>query len=566
METNMMPIRQSLVPSDRRVRRASQGSIHGSKQGTSQGPNRGSNGLLNRGQLTVFSIALVLALVLTACTEPVPAAPKMVLNPKVVLTKELVGDIYTREAGQAISPDGKYMLVQQRTTDGIQIVAVSLQGETGQDVILETVDSEWSYSNYVWLQPIGWTSAMTCVFLESGKQDDGTYQDKNGVLLVSGNVETGQTEELGFIELENGYLHEATYVEDKAKVYLHVTSQLWEVDLNQKAVRLVKDGLPVYDGLLYVRISPTGEYAVYDLNEEDKNGLYILNMVTGEERPLLPTGETLSFLPKWSPDGKYIVAYTAEQKPDAASLPPWERFQVVQGEDSLLPIASELTVVDPHGNVIKTIKIDGQVLSSATWARDSKILGFLAGKLRVTQPDGTELPPDQRLSAVSYESAFLVDVTDTNQAPSKVADMRGLAGFDEDSTVYLAFVQPSGGGLFFNTAHLEESDMKNPELWYAPKDGGPVKVGDGLWQLYGMEPVFEDQVVGILASPEGSAFWLVGSGEPRLLAEFDNSVSWGVIHGHNADLLVTGTKDYSDPADKLVLQVFKMFNEAESEE
>lgn len=546
MEIN---IRRSVIPDNRRNRHT----------------NRRMNRPLNRRLLALLSLALLLATLFTACSEPVPVTPKLVLNPKVTLTKQLAGDIYTREAGQAISPDGKYMLVQQRTSDGTQIVAVSLMGETDQDVTFEAVGFEESSSNYAWLLPIGWTSSTTCVFTESGKQNDGAHQGKDGVLVMSANVETGQTEEIGFIELEAGYLHDATYVEDRAKVYLHVTRQLWEVDLNQGTLRLVKDELPTYDGLMYVRISPTGEYAVYDLHEEDKNGLYILDIGTGEERPLLPTGETLSFLPHWSPDGKYIVAYTAEQKPDAASLPPWERFQVIQGEDSLLPIASELTVVDPQGTVIKTIKVDGQVLSGATWARDSKTLGFLAGKLRVAQ-SGTELPPDQRLSAVSYESAMLADVTSPNQAPSKVADMRGLAGFDEDSTVYLAFVQPSGGGLFFNTASLEESSLEGPELWYAPKDGGPVKVGDGLWQLYGLEPVFQDQVVGILASPEGSAFWLVGSGEPTLLTEFDSSVSWGVIHGYDGDLLVTGTKDYSDPADTLVLQVFKMFNEDEAVE
>ncbi len=267
MEIN---IRRSVIPDNRRNRHT----------------NRRMNRPLNRRLLALLSLALLLATLFTACSEPVPVTPKLVLNPKVTLTKQLAGDIYTREAGQAISPDGKYMLVQQRTSDGTQIVAVSLMGETDQDVTFEAVGFEESSSNYAWLLPIGWTSSTTCVFTESGKQNDGAHQGKDGVLVMSANVETGQTEEIGFIELEAGYLHDATYVEDRAKVYLHVTRQLWEVDLNQGTLRLVKDELPTYDGLMYVRISPTGEYAVYDLHEEDKNGLYILDIGTAKRTPI----------------------------------------------------------------------------------------------------------------------------------------------------------------------------------------------------------------------------------------------------------------------------------------
>lgn len=398
----------------------------------------------------ILVLILLMTMALGACSRSVPK-PELVLNPKVVAQRQVAGDLYTRERRQAISPDGKYLLAEQRDAQGVRMVAVSLDSAAAKDVVFATVDSEWAGNNYVWLPPIGWTSPTACIFLASGRQSQGPHKDKTGVAIMSADVAKPGAEEMGFIELQ-GNFHSATLVEERSKLYLHVSGALWEFDFSQKALRLVKGDLPTYDSLFYIRISPTGEFAVYDLHEADRNGVYIVETATGKERPLLPTGETRSFLAQWSPDGKYIAAYTAEQKPEAADLPIWERYQVYQGEDSLLPIASEITVMDPQGTVQKSIKVPGKSLAYATWAQNSTTIGFMAGVPRppITGEEG--FPSDQGPSTVSYDSAMLADVSAKGQEAVRVADLQSLPELTGSPSVNMAFVVPSGKGLFFNVS------------------------------------------------------------------------------------------------------------------
>ena len=461
-------------------------------------------------------LILLMTMALGACSRPVPK-PELVLNPKVVAQRQVTGDLYTRERGQAISPDGKYLLAEQRDAQGVRMVAVSLDSAAAKDVVFATVDPVWTSDNYVSLPPIGWTSPTTCIFLVSGRQSQGPHKDKTGVAIMSADVTKPGAEETGFIELQQGYFHSATFVAERSKLYLHVSRALWEFDFSQKALRLVKGDLPTYDSLFYIRISPTGEYAVYDLHEADKDGLYIVETATGKERPLLPTGETMSFLPQWSPDGKYIAVYTAKQKPGAADLPIWERYQVYQGEDSLLPIASEITVMDPQGTVQKSIKVAGKTLAYATWAQNSTTIGFMAGVPRppITGDDG--FPSDQRPSAVSYDSAMLADVPGTSQEAVRVADLQSLPELTGSPSVNMAFVVPSGKGLFFNAFTEEKA-----EFWYASRDLPPAKISDGSWQFYGVEPVYEDSIVGVVSFGSKSAVRLTGS-QGSLMSQFDHS-------------------------------------------
>lgn len=510
----------------------------------------------------ILSALVLAAIILSGCFNKTPAVTEPVLEPQEVLTKVLSGYIYTPSPSQTISPRGDYLLAEKTDEAGFHIVAVSLKEDEGEDVVLYTVSRDDSGA-FTRLVPVGWASPETCVFLAAGEQDEGPNKGKRGVAIMLGNVTVPRAEELAFVELETGLYRSVTFVEDEAKVFVHVSGALWEYDLRNESLRLVKGGLPSYDGLFTVRISPTGRYAVYELHEQDKEGIYILDIATGEERALLPTGTTKSFLPQWSPDGKYILAYTAGQKPNAAELEPWERYEVFHGEDSLLPIAASLTVVTPEGEVRKTVAVEGKTLAHARWARNSETIGFLAGVPRDTGDGsgGQGFPQDPLLSAVAYDSAMLVDVSNDAGAV-RVADLTALPGF-EDPSIELALVDPSGKGLYFVASKMVDSSLQGSKLWYASREGEPASVCDGRWQFAGMEPVYGDHVAGVLFLEDRQSVWLVGPEDSRMLASFDKPQSRTRFVGYNEDLLVVGTWDYSGSTDTTTVTVYRMYAEAQ---
>lgn len=122
----------------------------------------------------------------------------------------------------------------------------------------------------------------------------------------------------------------------------------------------------------------------------------------------------------------------------------------------------------------------------------------------------------------------------------------------------MAFVVPSGKGLFFNAFTEEKA-----EFWYASRDLPPVRVSDGSWQFYGVEPVYEDSIVGVVSFGSESAVRLTGS-QGSLISQFDSSLSWTFILGYDEDFLVMGKKDYSISGDATTLEVYRMYNEAET--
>lgn len=516
------------------------------------------NTLFNRLFIRVGISVLLLGFVLGGCSRPTAPVTELVLDPRLSATKQLEGDLYSREPGQAISPGGHYLLAEQSDGKGFHMVAVSL-ADGASDVVLNTVGEGEAGDSYIRQTPLGWMSPTSCVFLVHGKHEQGPHEGKYGVAIMAADVTTRKAEEIGFIESPSGSFNMAAFVEDASKVYVHVPGVLWEIDLRDESLRLVKGDLPTYDGLFIVRVSPVGRYAVYEMYEPDKEGIYILDIATGEERPLLTTGATKSFLPQWSPDGKYIMAYTAGQKPDGANLPAWERYEVLEGEDSLLPMASRLTIVTPEGEVRKTVEVAGKVLAHARWAPDSTAIGFLTGVPRAE--GGQSLPPDQRPGALSYESAMIAGVSG-EEGPVSVADLRELPGF-EDPSVDLVFVGPSGDGLYFVASTLKDSSLQGSEIWYGSKDGEPVKVCDGSWLFAGTEPVYDDHVVGVVSLDDQQSVWMVGPDGSRLLAESDNPQSWTTILGYDEGVLVVGNRDYSGATNTSTVQVFRMYNEVE---
>lgn len=494
-------------------------------------------------------LVLIAAIFLGACSFLNPEE-ELVLNPHMVVSRQFSGQLVTGyQPNQVISPDGKYLLAQQWESDSSRMIAVALESDGLDDVVLQEVKQTVVNENWIQHHPIGWTSPTNCLFLVFGIQPQGPHKDQRGVAIISGDVIKKTTEEIGFIELQQGYFRSVSLINHRAKVYLHVSKALWEIDINQKSLKLIKDDLPTYDALFNIKISPTGEYAVYDMRESDKYGVYLLDIATGEERELLPDGKTLSFLPTWSPDGKYIAVYTADEKPNGDSLPRWERYQVFNSEDGLLPIAPRITIVDTEGKVHNVIEVPEKNLAYATWGIDSKNLGFLAGVPR----SGQEVfPSDQRPGALIYDSVMILDLSAGNDQPICVADLNALSGFGDVSSVAMSFIEPSGQGVFFT---VSGADIEKTELWYASKDRNSKKICDGSWMYYGMEPVYRDHIVGVINFGQNTTIRLIGVQDSIKLSESDNSSAWAVVQGYQDDLLIIGKTE----SEGHVLEIYRMY-------
>jgi hypothetical protein len=460
--------------------------------------------------------------------------------------------LYANQHDRAISPDGKYLLAQQTDPSGIQMLAIPLDSSTAKDVVLSTVDHDWASNNLVSYCPVGWTSPTECVFVLYGWQNQGPHRDQRGVAILTADVTKPSAEEAAFIDLPTGEFRSATVAGGKPEVYIHVSKALWAFDLNKRSLRQVKGGLPIYDGLFFPKISSTGEYVIYEMHGTDKDGVYILETATGKERPLLPTGDTMSFLPAWSPDGKYIASYTVGQKPAGSGFAAWDRYQTYPGEDGPLPIAPAITVVDTQGVEQKSVQVSGKLLSYLTWAQDSKTLGFLTGTPKAPPASGAGSPGEQ-YEPVSYDSAMMADVMSKDKPAVRLADLTSLPGLQgELLSVHPATMEASGKGMFFSASAGDKT-----ELWYASQDEPPARVADGGWAFYRANPIYEGHMAGVLSTGTNSSIWLVGAEGSRRLGDFDSAMSDVSIVGYNKDLLVVAKIDY--PAGTGTLTVYRMF-------
>ena len=125
----------------------------------------------------------------------------------------------------------------------------------------------------------------------------------------------------------------------------------------------------------------------------------------------------MSFLPQWSPDSRWIAAYTVQRNPEFPGENVYQEFEDVDGP---LPISSSLTVVDPSGSPVQKVEVPGRLLSDFKWSADGRSLSFQAGYVR---------PSDMIVPDVEWvqESLWVVpingDVMWTSLMPEKVGDL-----------------------------------------------------------------------------------------------------------------------------------------------
>ena len=179
----------------------------------------------------------------------------------------------------------------------------------------------------------------------------------------------------------------------------------------------------------------------------------------------MPDGDTKSFYPQWSPDGKYIAVLTAQSKVSSAAGSSgigWRDYDLVYGEDSPLAAAQSITILDAGGTKVTSVGLDDRMVAYPLWSADSSTLGFFGAT------KANDAYPGIRLDSVWTARMSGASSSATSLVPEKIADFPPDGG---ETSYADAILTPDGNGVYFHTGAYEQN-----LLWFAAKDKAPVEV------------------------------------------------------------------------------------------
>jgi hypothetical protein len=477
------------------------------------------------------------------CAKPEPKTATF-LEPIVIRQIALDGQLAASNRDQIISPDGKYLLAAVRGEEFEKMAAIPI---TEEETVfsLYSIDTSWTKNNLVQWYPIGWLSNAEAVFIVHGWQNQGIHKGERGTAVFVGNIESQETSLVAYLHVPTqGHIVETASLTSEGKLHLQVSNEFYEVDLTSGDFRLISDNFPNYYGISVVAVSPNKDKIVYSVYQEDKSGIYIMDIATGEEKPLLPTGETLSFFPMWSPDGKYIAAYTLEKVADNIDNET-PRYNFIPGEDGPIAAAAKITIVDLEGNIVKLMSMEDRYLMNARWLSDSSSLMYLAGPVHFGKWG-------EVLSMKCSEAWF--ENIDQDAVPSKVADISKL---EEETLEHIAYIFPVASLPDSKSALLNIAGAQTASVWHVSPTSDPVKVADGWWETPRLTPAYKDSTVGVISTGEKTGLYLVG---PDSILELGESSSvWRTITAYNSELLIIQESEFGK--DETKVTVYKMIHE-----
>lgn len=477
--------------------------------------------------------------------------PVAVVEPQLLRTIDVEGTVQTTDfPADSVSPDGSRFLAVKDDADGSHLVIIPVDSEYSEAICIESVSKDWLSGSWFSYRPLGWTSNTEFIYAKVGWQPSGGHKSERGVALVIGRLsglsgksqsETkpgtdGQaaqtfTEEAAFFTLPyRDSSLQTLFLPGQKQVYLNNNTTIWQFDIAEKNLIVLKSDLPDY---IYRRPipSPKGDYFVYELNEKGKSGIFIFNTATGKEKPLLPNGDTMSFYPSWSFDGKYIAAYTVGKK-EGASGTAWHNYMLFEGEDTAQSIGSSITVVDTEGTVVDTIQVEGKYLQKFRWSQNNHTIGFLAGSSQPPQSENSGLP-----RSIVGESVWMARIGKSSkqaEAPVCLGDIPKDGNGEIPYSSLITF-NPDSRGVFCN--------IYEAGAWFFAENAKPVKVVDGLWPGFDGEtaPVYGDSIVALVSVEEsGKEFWLLDAGQPAKFGEVKGPWAWIVAHSDSNLIIFCG--------------------------
>lgn len=504
-----------------------------------------SRSILRAVRFLVLAVAILSFM--SGCARPEEREPKTVtvLEPAEIVKFTLDGQLVTTSKDRSISPDGKYLLaaVQGKEADRVVAIPIDVPDPMSAAVSLYEADKSWTRHNLVQWVPIGWLSETECVFAVHGWQDQGPHKGERGTALYTGDISAGTTTLVSYLGVpEQGQLVDDAIFAGGDKVYIRIGWQFVEFDLESKSHRVIRDNLPAYYGLSTVAVSPKGDQIVYATYGEEKSGLYVVDVATGTERTLVETGESLSFYPSWSPDGKYIAMYTVYRVENSQANGVY-RYDFIPGEDGPFPSGQEITVMTPDGTVLKRFTLEGQYLSQLYWLDGGSGILFLSGPVTFGRWG--------EVISAEYDSVWIAGLEDGE--PLRIA---GLEAIEEQMGEDIAYVfpvasLPNGAGALLNVA-----GAGNGSIWKVSPSAEPAKVADGWWDSARLVPAYLDSVVGIIWQDGESSLYLVGPEETVRLGNASGNLS---ISAYTDRLLIASSYTFSE--DKTEVTVFNMVTE-----
>lgn len=401
-------------------------------------------------------------------TAPLPVTP-----PKVKETAKIdlpPGPLVYLD--HTLSPDGRWAVILS-TQGGKKAELWLYPVDEGKGRLVASINEKDYQAGSLLLRSLGWTQDNELVFTRQGTQPEGIHKGQRGLVFFTVRVDDPQSSPQEAAWLPTGSAHVNEVYPDLAhdRVFVHTGRTIWRVSLDGSEPLALRRNLPSYDGLFYPRLSPGGTHFVYELWEPKQSGIYVLDTASGAETCLAPRGETMSFAPTWSPDGRHLAYYTATGK--KGNTDPYDKYDIIPGEDAPLPIAAAIQIASPDGKKQVQLAIPGQKLAYFTWSEDGRHLAFAAGEVSSL--------PGQPAESLVLKSVSLW-VADVEGELTKVADL----GEGPLVIISLRAVLPEVPAVYFLT-----QEEKDNALWLArageePRRVRPPEQTTGYWSGFPM--------------------------------------------------------------------------------
>lgn len=224
---------------------------------------------------------------------------------------------------------------------------------------------------------------------------------------------------------------------------------------------------PDAPGVAFYRLSPDATTVAYATEPEGgSNELRLLNLRSGEDRPLLSCPDAACSEIVWSPDGRRLIFERRENAAGAAGPPSLWWLDVASG-NTLPVIAGD--AVPAYG---ASFSPDGRRLGYVSPAQQSVILASLDGSAQHSVASRTGMPPvwNRDGEGVLVSDLHLVVIH------AEEGDDHASHAHDFQSATLLFAVGPDG----------DERRLLSPELLV--DDGMPAFSPDGAWILFGRRP------------------------------------------------------------------------------
>ncbi len=550
--------------------------------------------LMLAAKLCVFLVAFAAAI--SACRPPLSESSS-ISDPKSTYpaTRGLSGSLWTNHVDRAISPNGEYLLAEQYYNDEVKMLVIPLLSDAEVAVLWDVGDvavGEDRDRDLISLTPIGWLSDDRCIFAVCGPVIGGARDGDRGIFVLEatltkrdgsgrsassaedGPIIEAQVKELAFVDLpkKRTQISSAALHENGREVVIHAYDTLCSVNLSDNTVKIVKSGPEILetDGLTIPAPSPALNLWVY----RSSDGLRMVNTSTGEETMVFPTGASFSFEPVWSPDGRFVAAYTAPKRTEkTAGLTEgdsrdqetsWKDYEVYESEPGFHPMGASITVADRQGRIVKEISAEGKTLTQFRWAPDSSHLLFQTCTYRTQLGMSPHDHSKQSLVPIlAYDGVWTASVKSDEK--SQILDMAALKSLqvsDESSSGSSAAEDPifypyplwaigSDNGLL-----LQLWTDQGGSIWYVSEGAPPVKVADGGQRgHYALYEDIEKASPCLISNTESgkTELWILVPGKFRRATEFGSN--FVDLIAYNEDFIVLFDGNVFEPEG--VLTVFR---------